>query len=94
MFAESQSGSVHFSARLHSQWMLLFKQLNAVLIHQSIQATEAFAEVQKLLNRIETSLVPKQLGPRLKLLIETIQNAGVDIAEIHSEVMFKYDEGL
>ena len=59
-----------------------------------VDATEAFAEVQKLLNRIETSLVPKQLGPRLKLLIETIQNAGVDIAEIHSEVMFKYDEGL
>lgn len=59
-----------------------------------VDATEAFAEVQKLLNRIETSLVPKQLGPRLKLLIETIQNAGVDIAETHSEVMFKYDEGL
>ncbi|MEQ9279451.1 MAG: hypothetical protein RLN83_08125 [Balneola sp.] len=59
-----------------------------------VDATEAFAEAQKLLNRIETSLVPKQLGPRLKLLIETIQNAGVDIAETHSEVMFKYDEGL
>ncbi|HAH52544.1 MAG TPA: hypothetical protein DCL80_15325 [Balneola sp.] len=59
-----------------------------------VDATEAFAEAQRLINRIETSLVPKQLGPRLKLLIETIQNAGVDIADMHSEVMFKYDEGL
>lgn len=59
-----------------------------------VDATEAFAEAQRLINRIDTSLVPKQLGPRLKLLIETIQNAGVDIAEMHSEVMFKYDEGL
>jgi len=59
-----------------------------------VDATEAFAEAQKLVSRIETDLVPKQLGPRLKLLIETIQNAGTDLADMHAEIMFKFDEGL
>jgi hypothetical protein len=59
-----------------------------------IDATEAFALVQKYITRIDGKEIPKDLGSRLKTLIQTVQNAGVDLAELHMDVMLTFDEEL
>jgi len=59
-----------------------------------VDATEAFAQVQKYITRIDGKQIPIVLQPRLKTLIQTIQNAGVDLAELHMDVMLNMDEEL
>lgn len=59
-----------------------------------VDATEGFAQVQKYITRIEGKEIPSDLGMRLKTLIQTIQNAGVDLAELHMDVMLNMDEEL